>query len=369
MSKPDPLLLNGICPYFTMFPLEFPLSVLRERARPQEWVIDPFCGRGTTNFACRSLGLSSFGIDSSPVAVASSKAKLVQASPITIKRMASRILREAGEPRDLPNGPFWQLAYDSQVLKDLCRLRESLLLLCESDARIALRGILLGALHGPLKKNGTTSYLSNQCPRTYAPKPAYSVRYWQERDLKPPKMQVMDIIAMRAERYYGNEVDKTAGRVVQADSREPQAFRWLARQPKADWVITSPPYYGMRTYIPDQWLRNWFVGGPAEVDYSTRQQLTHHSPEEFAQQLRSVWKNLGQVCNPNARMVIRFGGINVRKADPQNILLNSLSASGWRMESLQAAGTASHGKRQADHFLQKDSRAAEEFDLWARLSD
>jgi hypothetical protein len=35
------------CPYYTMFPLDFPLAWLR-RARPGEWVLDPFCGRGTT---------------------------------------------------------------------------------------------------------------------------------------------------------------------------------------------------------------------------------------------------------------------------------------------------------------------------------
>ena len=26
-------------------------------------------------------------------------------------------------------------------------------------------------------------------------------------------------------------------------------------------VITSPPYLGMRTYLPDQWLRYWALGG------------------------------------------------------------------------------------------------------------
>ena len=37
------------------------------------------------------------------------------------------------------------------------------------------------------------------------------------------------------------------------------------------WVVTSPPYYGMRTYLQDQWLRNWFLGGSSFVDYSSRE--------------------------------------------------------------------------------------------------
>ena len=45
--------LNAVCPYYTMYPLDFPLGVLKKRSSSEEWVLDPFCGRGTTNFAAR----------------------------------------------------------------------------------------------------------------------------------------------------------------------------------------------------------------------------------------------------------------------------------------------------------------------------
>ena len=70
MTTSSAMALNAICPYFTMFPLGFPLRILRERAARADWVLDPFCGRGTTNYAARVLGLPSLGVDSSPVAVA-----------------------------------------------------------------------------------------------------------------------------------------------------------------------------------------------------------------------------------------------------------------------------------------------------------
>src|SRR5258708_38124610 len=69
------LSLNTVCPYYTMFPLEFPLKRLR-RAQPDEWVLDPFCGRGTTMFAARLRGLRCVGIDSNPIAAAIAAAKL-----------------------------------------------------------------------------------------------------------------------------------------------------------------------------------------------------------------------------------------------------------------------------------------------------
>jgi len=46
--KDDPLLrLNAVCPYFTIFPLQFPFNRLA-KAKPGQVVLEPFCGRGTT---------------------------------------------------------------------------------------------------------------------------------------------------------------------------------------------------------------------------------------------------------------------------------------------------------------------------------
>lgn len=73
--------LNGICPYFTMFPLKFPLSILKKYSGADETILDPFSGRGTTNYAARLLGMRSYGIDSNPMAYALTEAKLANTSP------------------------------------------------------------------------------------------------------------------------------------------------------------------------------------------------------------------------------------------------------------------------------------------------
>jgi hypothetical protein len=65
-------------------------------------------------------------------------------------------------------------------------------------------------------------------------------------------------------------------------------------------------------------------------------------------------------------MVIRFGGINDRNADPFEIISNSLSDSGWYVEGVNPAGSASKGRRQAIHFLSSQKKAIEEIDVWAK---
>jgi hypothetical protein len=263
----------------------------------------------------------------------------------------------------VPEGEFWSWAFHSSTLEALCRLREALLEDCTSSERIALRGVVLGALHGPKQKT-IPGYFSNQCPRSYAPKPAYATRFWKRLDLRPEPIDVMSLIERRAKRYY-ETLPAVKGLVRHADSRRPEALKPIAPGTKFDWIITSPPYYGMRTYISDQWLRHWFLGGSETVIYSNRQQLRHSSPEEFAADLRRVWRNASNVSSENARMVIRFGGITDRRADPLNLIKTSLVDSSWRIETIRGAGSATSGKRQADAFLRKKSKPMVEYDLWA----
>jgi DNA methylase len=355
--------LNAVCPYYTMYPLEFPSRVLRRNAAPGEWVLDPFCGRGTTLYAARLLGLPSVGIDSSAVAAAVAAAKLSTSTPGRVIAVARAILCERDDEAEVPTGTFWRWAYHRTTLAGLCRLRQELLRSCSSPSLLILRAILLGALHGPVMK-GEASYFSNQCTRTFAPKPGYAVRYWQERSLRPPEVDLLAVIERRAARFLASLPARTEGEVVQADSRTPTAIP-TGRQ--FSWVITSPPYYGMRTYVPDQWLRNWFLGGPGEVAYTYDDQLRHTSPEEFSSQLALVWRNVAAHCRPQARLVVRFGGINDRKQDPQGILRDSLARSGWRVLTARPAGSASSGKRQAEHFARRQTKPVEERDVYAEL--
>jgi len=351
--------LNGICPYFTMFPLQFPQRILRRYGKADQTVLDPFVGRGTTIYAGRLRGMNGYGIDSNPVAVAIARGKLANTTPDRVVAAARGILRNISSvPR--PTGEFWDLAFDSTVLGKLCRLRVGLMEDCRSDARKALRALILGALHGPTGKT-IQSYFSNQCPRTYSPKPGYAVRFWKARRLTPPKLDVIELIKRRAERFYPQGEKPGVGYVIVGDSQCEAAFKRFDLP--VSWIITSPPYYGMRSYVPDQWLRTWFVGGPAKVTYSSKGQLSHWSTDDFRKGLSSVWRNCAAVSKPGCRMIIRFGAINDRDIDALALLKQSLSDTGWRITNCRNAGSASQGRRQADHFVTAED-AITEYDVW-----
>jgi hypothetical protein len=140
---------------------------------------------------------------------------------------------------------------------------------------------------------------------------------------------------------------------------------------RIDLVITSPPYYGMRTYIADQWLRNWFLGGSAEVPYSEECFLSHQSPASFSESLARVWDRIGERLSETGRMFIRFGAIPSRKRNPREIMLSSLEHScfDWSVCRVRKAESAASGKRQACHMGSRvKSSAVEEHDYEVALA-
>ena len=287
-----------------MFPLTFPLRVLR-RTSDGDRVLDPFCGRGTTLYAARLLGLPSVGLDSNPVAAAIAAAKLSHVSAADIVALAERLLATHDANVAVPTGDFWMGCYHPDTLAEVCKLRSRLMEQCDTQVAVALRAVLLGILHGPVNKREPT-YLSNQMPRTYATKPNSAVNYWRKRDLSRSGFGFLMPSDDAPAFTFASLPSPVGGAVFRADSRHFAVPPW---QRRFRWVITSPPYYGMRSYFPDQWLRNWFVGGPESVSCTVAEQVPHSSEDDFVAGLAAVWQRTASVCLPGAKLIVRFGAL------------------------------------------------------------
>lgn len=356
--------LNAICPYFTMFPLEYPLKHLNRYKSEISSVIDPFCGRGTTLYAARKLGIPAWGIDSSPVAVAIAKAKLASCSIEDVLELAKLLISK--NPICIPNSEFFSLLYSENTLRTICSLREGLLALpSDSDASVILRALCLGALHGPLNKSAdSAAYFSNQMPRTFSSKPAYSIKYWKDRGMKAPEVDVLKCLTRKIQRINDLQTFQSGlfNQVIQGDSQDNDTF--INVDQNFSTVITSPPYYGMNTYVQDQWLRNWFLGGTEEVDYSKGVQLIHSSAHSFVESLAKVWNNMASTKSDTLRMFVRFGAIPSTNVDSCELMKISLEESNaqWKIISIRNADTAHSGKRQATQ-MRSQSKALVEYDF------
>lgn len=355
---------NAICPYYTMFPIEYPLHIIKKHKASSPIVLDPFCGRGTTIYAARKQKLQSFGIDTSPIAVAIARAKLAKASVQEVMVLAEELLSRS--PVNIPQSEFFDRAYSPTTLRQICALREGLLdEKSATNASSILRAAILGCLHGPLlKSDATPSYLSNQMPRTFASKPDYSVRFWISRGLIAPEVSVLDTLRKKLKRIPDLESDPHGllTNIKAFDARNSSAYCEL---PKISLTITSPPYYGMRTYVQDQWLRMWFLGGSESVVYENDDQIDHGGHQTFISELAKVWENVANASTDDAHLYVRFGSISSVKSDAKELLLTSFSQSErWKKVYVRTADTAHAGKRQADQ-MGRASKAPEEFDFHA----
>lgn len=348
-----------------MYPLPFPYNRLKGRNESIR-ILDPFCGRGTTNFAARLLGLESVGIDSNPVAHAIAQAKLLSVSASDVVDACRESMRGRGRV-STPQGEFWELCYHSDTLSELCQLRRHLLgNETLSDAEKMLQAIVVGILHGP-KTKGKPTYLSSQMPRTYATKPASAINFWKKNGHKPEYVSVMEAVGRRADYLLKSLPKETAGEVRKGDSRDAGSYEGLG---EFDVVFTSPPYLGMRTYWPDQWLRNWFMGGPDFVEYSKADQIQSQDIERFTADLSQVWRNCAGVGKRETKMIIRFGALPSYSGDPRSVIKESLQSSGadWKVDTIRDAGSAAVGRRQAEQFKTKKSEPIQEIDVYCTLT-
>ena len=367
LTPPRCSALNGLCPYYTMFRLSFPFDVLAT-ARTGEWVFDPFCGRGTTILAARLRGLPSVGVDSNPVAGAIAAAKLAQVRACEVGALARKILTEMrpGPVPATPQGDFWGLCYAPGTLRDVCRIRNYLLASCTTRVEVALRGVMLGILHGPRNK-GKPTHLSNQMPRSYSTKPGPAIRYWRKHGSKPVEISVLEAVRRRARFSFKEVPPSTLGKIITGDSRTFEFTQHLAhiRGLSRPRPITECGHTSLTTGSAtgsSAGQVTWITAQPDE-------QLSHQSEDKFVSDLATVWKRTAEVCLTGAKFICRFGALRSRKKDPRDLFKRSLSEAdcGWRIVTIRDAGTSHHGHRQCDQFGTCKSEPLEEIDVYAVL--
>lgn len=75
-------------------------------------------------------------------------------------------------------------------------------------------------------------------------------------------------------------------------------------------------------------------------------------------ELGKVWKNVADVCAPEAKLVIRFGALPSSPVNPTELLRASLEKSncGWKVLTVKYAGSIPKGKKDKQISFQKKRR-------------
>ncbi len=291
-----------------MFPVSFAFDVIAKNTRPGDAVIDPFAGRASSIYAAVAQGRTGYGMEIHPVGWLYGRAKLAPAARSWVLNRVDQIARLALEVTDeeveaLPE--FYHVCYCDPVLRFLLAAREHLRWETRGvDA--TLMALILVVLHGKLGQ-----CLSNQMRQGKAMDPAYSVRWWREREMLPPQIEPRAFLRARIEWRYAKGVPALArGHIEWSDSTT--ALRRVAGLRRAynfnpfRLLFTSPPYLGVTNYFYDQWLRMWMLRGPAVPTATGEQwQSKFESKAEYRLLLEKVFTGCAEAMNRNAVVYVR----------------------------------------------------------------
>lgn len=315
----------GVGPYYAMFPSAFADAVVRRYAAPGEVVLDPFAGRGTAIYSAVVQGREGFGVEVSPLGQVYANAKLHPAGREAVERRLEDLCEGAVDHRpevsDLPE--FYRRCFHRRTMEFLLAARSLLEWRRDTVDRV-LMALILVSLHG---RRGES--LSNQMRQTTAMSPDYCVRWWRERDLPAPEVDVRRFFLGRIRwRYARGEPEVSGGRVWLGDSRtvlREDGARSRRLEGRVKLLLTSPPYHGVTNYYLDQWLRLWLLGGPhlPKAEEGRRYGGKFAGRERFLELIGEVFGKCARLLRPDGVVYVRTGAGESTRAITEEVLQTS----------------------------------------------
>ena len=139
----------------------------------------------------------------------------------------------------------------------------------------------------------------------------YSVRWWKERNMHPPKIDVKEFLLPRIRwRYEIGFPEITSSKVKLADStkvlkKEVESFGDAIGK-RCSLFFTSPPYYGLTHYHKDQWLRLWMLGGEElPLWVSEKHKGRFESQVEYKELLDDVFLTASEIMADTGTVYVR----------------------------------------------------------------
>lgn len=225
--------------YPAKFMPQFPEIFIRHYTQPEQLVVDPMCGSGTTLIAACLQNRRAYGVDIDPIASLIASVASTPLDPETLSEYRTRLNREIarafeeGEQDELalpsdeeyPNALLW---FRPEVLRELLVIRNVILRVAADEEYRKFALLCLSSI---------VRAVSNADPRDIFP----------ERDAAKPVRERQDVYAHFQRAFHDNarrvlafseKVDlKQCATVVQGDARSLDLH-----DAAADLVFTSPPY-------------------------------------------------------------------------------------------------------------------------------
>jgi len=198
------------------------------------WVLDPFCGGGTTLLACKELGINSRGLDILPFSVFLSNVKVRTYDPRELKRQLKNFdKRDRSMPKNasLPDIAIVNKAFSEDVKKELLYLKHKIKVILDPEVRDFYMLGLLSILESVSNTSKSGGFLR------------ITKKNISGKDVFPKYLSRIETMINDIERF--NSTLKFPKAKVSAELSDSREF---LTQRKFDAIITSPPYPNRHDY-------------------------------------------------------------------------------------------------------------------------
>lgn len=319
--------LHSLCSYFAMFPPHIPRVFIEWLTDLGDVVYDPFCGRGTAPMEACRLGRIGLGSDANPLAYVLTAAKV---DPPTLEEVTTRLKTIAATlptsvRATLPDNI--RMLYSPKVQRQLWWLKNELRVNDRIDRFIL--SVILGLMHANYKSGSPARGFSISMPNTFSMSPAYVRGYIAEHDLKPPNVDVIEMVRAKAERMCIPGSAACRGRAWKADAR----ITGSLTEGQAKLVFTSPPYLGVIKYGKYNWIRLWMLGhDPREIDNDL---IATASLSKYLDFMIEVISGLRSVVRPDGYVCLMIGDVTIKSSGTtqnlaEHVWAHAAKKLGWR---------------------------------------
>ena len=311
-KKNDSDQLHSLCSYLGAFPPSLANYFIKYFTDKNDLVFDPFSGRGTTILESRMLGRKSFGSDLNPIALALSKAKgnNVKKEDVIdrINDLQSYYDYALFRPEAEGESEETHLIFHSRTIAELCFLKSELLNSKDKIDQFII-GAILGIMHGGVRKDGTSGYLSISMPNTFSMSPDYVRRFVQTKELSREYRNVFNILKEKVKRVFKkHKSPKIESNIFECDAKNLLNSKEVSKyKGKVDLLLTSPPYLGIVNYAKQNWIRSWFLeSDPTKISEKLDDDLNINQWVKFVKETAFQFK---QMMKPDGVAVFVIGDV------------------------------------------------------------
>lgn len=269
-------LTHNFHPYPAKYIPQIPAQLIKALSRKGDWILDPFCGSGTTLVECRLLGRNGVGLDANPLACLIAQTKVTELNNHhiaqicdAIEKIHSEIEQNTRYPK--PNHPNIDHWFESFV-------QDELAIICANIEKVdgqRVRNFLQIALSAIIVK------VSNQDSDTRYKAVKKNLHRGDVERCFVSKLRDM----LKRIKQFGQVAQSCSVQAIHADSTK---IKWNERT--FDLVVTSPPYLNSYDYYLYHKHRMIWLG----LDYRDAQK------KEFGSRNKHNDQGLGLECYNDA---------------------------------------------------------------------